>query len=169
MHEVCADPLFRGFLAGYLDEEGTPTLPPVPGIDLAAYKTELAGRFASPAVRDTLDRIRAEASDRIPQFLLPVIRANLASGGEIRRSVTVLAAWARTAEGADDGGQPLGLTDSRADALAARARSADELAFVADRELFGDLADDDRFVTAYREALAALRTRGARATVDALG
>jgi mannitol 2-dehydrogenase len=161
VHEVCADPLFRRFLTGYLDEEGTPTLPAVPGIDLAAYKKELVGRFSSPAVRDTLDRIRAEASDRIPQFLLPVIRANLASGGEIRRSVAVLAAWARTAE-------ELELTDARAEALVARARSEDPLAFVADRELFGDLVDDDRFVRAYRDALDSLRTRGARATVETL-
>jgi mannitol 2-dehydrogenase len=168
VHEVCADPLFRRFLAGYLDEEGTPTLPPVPGIDLAAYKAELVARFASPAVRDTLDRIRAEASDRIPQFLLPVLRANLASGGEIRRSVAVLAAWARTAEGADDAGQPLTLTDARADALTSRARSADDLAFVADRDLFGDLADDDRFVAAYLETLISLRARGARVTLEEL-
>ncbi|TFV65870.1 mannitol dehydrogenase family protein, partial [Blastococcus sp. CT_GayMR20] len=168
VHQVCADPLFRRFLAGYLDEEGTPTLPPVPGIDLAAYKAELLDRFASPAIRDTLDRIRAEASDRIPQFLLPVLRANLASGGEIRRSVAVLAAWARTAEGADDAGQPLTLTDARADALTSRASSTDALAFVADRELFGDLVDDERFVAAYRETLTSVRTRGARATVESL-
>jgi mannitol 2-dehydrogenase len=168
VHEACRDPLFRRLLTGYLDEEGTPTLPPVPGIDLAAYKAELVGRFASPAVRDTLDRIRAEASDRIPQFLLPVLRANLASGGEIRRSVAVLAAWARSAAGADDAGRPIELTDSRAESLAAGARSEDPLAFVADRELFGDLVDDERFAVAYRDTLASLRTRGTRATLTAL-
>ncbi|UOY02227.1 mannitol dehydrogenase family protein [Blastococcus sp. PRF04-17] len=161
VHEVAADPLFRRLLTGYLHEEGTPTLPAVPGIDLAAYQGEVVARFSSPAIRDTLDRIRAEASDRIPQFLLPVIRANLASGGEIRRSVAVLAAWARTAE-------ELELTDARAERLRERARSEDPLAFVADRELFGDLVDDERFTNAYREALASLRARGARATVETL-
>ena len=30
-HEVCSDPLFTGFLLGYMDEEATPTLEPVPG------------------------------------------------------------------------------------------------------------------------------------------
>jgi mannitol 2-dehydrogenase len=168
VHEACQDPVFRRLLTGYLDEEGTPTLPPVPSIDLAAYKAEVVRRFSSPAVRDTLDRIRADASDRIPQFLLPVLRANLASGGEIRRSVAVLAAWARSAAGADDGGRPIQLTDSRAEALTARARSEDPLAFVADRELFGDLADDERFAAAYRDALASLRTLGTRATLEAL-
>jgi mannitol 2-dehydrogenase len=170
VHEACDDPLFRRLLQGYLDEEATPTLAPVPGIDLGRYQAELLGRFSSPAIADTLTRICAQASDRIPQFLLPVLRANLASGGEIRRSVAVLAAWARSAEGRDDDGGPVELTDSRADRLAARAgrHDGDLLAFVSDREIFGDLADDERFAASYRECLASLRTRGTRATLEDL-
>jgi mannitol 2-dehydrogenase len=168
VHEACADPLFRRLLQGYLDEEATPTLPPVPGIDLAAYKTGLVERFASPAIADTLDRICAEASDRIPQFLLPVLRANLASGGEIKRSVAVLAAWARSAAGVDDDGRPIELTDSRTVALTARAQADDPLEFVSDREIFGDLVDHERFAAAYRETLESLRTGGTRATLEAL-
>jgi mannitol 2-dehydrogenase len=168
VHQACADPAFRRLLEGYLEEEATPTLAPVPGIDLARYRAEVVRRFAGPAIADTLARICAEASDRIPQFLLPVLRANLASGGEIRRSVAVLAAWARSAQGADDSGRPIELLDGRAEALIARARSSDPLAFVADRELFGDLVDDDRFVVAYRQAAASLRELGARATVERL-
>ena len=30
VHEAAQDPLYRGFLRGYMDEEGTPTLEPVP-------------------------------------------------------------------------------------------------------------------------------------------
>ena len=97
-----------------------------------------------------------------------MLRANLAAGGEIRRSVAVLAAWARSAEGTDDGGRPIALTDSRAEALTARARSDDPLAFAADRELFGDLIDDERFNSAFRDTLESLRTRGTRATLEAL-
>ena len=108
--------------------------PPCPGIDLRRYKADLVGRFANPQVRDTLDRIRENASDRVPQFLLPVLRANLARGGEIRRSAAVLAGWARSAEGADDAGLPLALVDPRAAELGARAdrQVADPLAFLAD-------------------------------------
>ena len=81
-HEVCADPLFVDFLTGYLDEEATPTLPPVPGVDLDDYKQQLIVRFANPEVRDT-SRGSAPSSDRIPKWLLPVIRAQLARVGEI--------------------------------------------------------------------------------------
>jgi mannitol 2-dehydrogenase len=165
VHEACQDPDFRHFLLGYLEEEAGPTLPPVPGVDLGRYERTLVERFSSPAIRDTLARICAEASDRIPQFLLPVIRANLASGGEIRRATAVVAAWARSAAGSDDTGAPIELVDSRQEQLIARARDRNPLAFVADPELFGELAEDERFTDAYREALAALRERGARSLV----
>ncbi|MGY1720986.1 mannitol dehydrogenase family protein [Blastococcus sp. SYSU DS0552] len=165
VHEACADPLFRRLLEGYLREEAAPTLRPVPGIDLERYRQSLLERFASPAIADTLDRIRAEASDRIPQFLLPVLRTNLASGGEIRRCVLVLAAWARSLEGPDEEGRPLEVVDSRRDGLVAAAKAADPLAFVADRTLFGDLVDDARFAAAYRAARLALRGHGVRAAL----
>jgi mannitol-1-phosphate/altronate dehydrogenase len=42
------------------------------------------------------------------------------------------------------------------------------LAFIRDRDLFGGLADDDRFTAAYTAALDALHTRGARATLQAV-
>jgi mannitol 2-dehydrogenase len=168
VHEACQDPLFREFLLGYLDEEATPTLPPVPGIDLRRYKADLVGRFANPAVRDTLDRICENASDRIPQFLLPVLRADLAAGREIRRSVAVLAGWARSAEGTDDRGRPLDLTDPRRAALLERAREADPLAFLREREVFGDLADDPRVATAFAGTLTSLREHGTRATLAEL-
>jgi mannitol 2-dehydrogenase len=168
VHEACQDPLLREFLLGYLDEEATPTLPPVPGIDLRRYKADLVGRFANPAVRDTLARLCENASDRIPQFLLPVLRADLAAGREIRRSVAVLAAWARTAEGTDDRGRPIELADPRREALLARAREADPLAFLRERDVFGDLAEDPRVAASFTATLTSLRERGTRATVEAL-
>jgi mannitol 2-dehydrogenase len=170
MHDVCQDPLFRRFLLDYMDREATPTLPPVPGIDLDTYKADLIGRFSNPNMRDTLARLAAESSDRIPKFLLPVLRRNLADGGDIRCSVAVLAGWARYAEGVGEDGRPIEVVDPRRDSLMAAARRQGEepLAFVADRELFGDLVDDERFAGAYRDTLASLRTRGTRATLEAL-
>jgi mannitol 2-dehydrogenase len=169
-HEVCQDPLFAEFLLAYMDREATPTLEPVPGVDLDAYKPHLIERFANPEVRDTLARLCAESSDRIPKWLLPVVRRNLAEGGEIDRSALVVAAWARYAEGVDEQGEPIEVVDRLADQLVATARrQRDEpLAFISDRELFGDLVDDVRFVAAYTGALTSLHERGARATVDAL-
>jgi len=170
VHDVCRDPLFAGFLLDYMDREATPTLAPVPGIDLHRYKRELIERFSNPHVRDTVARLCAESSDRIPKWLVPVIRHNLDSGGEITRSALVVAAWARYAEGADEQGEPIEVVDRLRDRLGERARRypEDDLAFLADRELFGDLVDDERFVAVYREHLASLHARGARATLEAV-
>jgi mannitol 2-dehydrogenase len=168
MHDVCQDPLFRRFLHAYMDREATPTLPPVPGIDLGSYKADLFGRFANPNMRDTLARLCAESSDRIPKFLLPVLRANLASGGDIRCSVAVLAGWARYAEGVGEDGRPIEVVDPlRERLMAAAARQGDDpLAFVSDRELFGDLVDDARFAGTYVRTLDLVRSRGTRAALE---
>ena len=170
VHEAAQDSLFQAFLLGYMDLEATPTLPPVPGVDLAGYKHTLLERFANPQIRDTIARLCAQSSDRIPKFLLPVIREQLATGGEIKRSAAVVASWARYAEGVDERGEPIDVVDRYQDRLTSLARRQrdDPGAFIANRDLFGDLADDERFVTAYRSALASLHQRGARATLESL-
>ncbi|WP_342023406.1 mannitol dehydrogenase family protein [Arthrobacter citreus] len=169
-HEVCQDPLFARFLLDYMDKEATPTLKPLPGVDLAGYKHKLIERFSNEYVRDTLARLCAESSDRIPKWLLPVIRENLAAGGEIHRSAAIVASWARYAEGIDEQGEPITVVDRlREPLMAAAAHNREEpLAFVSNRELFGDLASNDRFVRAYTGALDTLHDDGARATVQSL-
>jgi mannitol 2-dehydrogenase len=170
VHEAAQDPLFRAFLRGYMDEEATPTLAPVPGVDLDEYKHTLIERFSNPQVRDTIARLCAESSDRIPKWLVPVIRSQLTSGGEIKRSAAIVASWARYAEGVDEQGRPIEVVDRLKDTLTAVARRQreDPDAFIANRDLFGDLVDDERFVAAYREALSSLHERGARATLESL-
>jgi mannitol 2-dehydrogenase len=170
VHEAAQDPLFQAFLLGYMDEEATPTLPAVPGVDLGAYKHTLLERFSNPEVRDTIARLCAESSDRIPKWLLPVIRRQLETGGEIRRSAAVVASWARYAEGTDEQGEPIEVVDRLADSVIqlARRQRQDPDVFIANRQLFGDLADNERFRTAYRSALASLHEYGARATLESL-
>ncbi|CAM3470140.1 mannitol dehydrogenase family protein [Halomonas sp. FME1] len=169
-HEVCQDPLFVNFLMGYMCEEGTPTLSPVPGVDLEAYRLTLIERFANPQIKDTLARLCAESSDRIPKWLVPVIRQQLAQGGDIARSAAVVASWARYAEGVDEQGQAIEIIDRlKAPLMAIAAQNRTRpTAFIENRELFGDLSDSPRFVDAYLAALTALHERGARATLEGL-
>jgi mannitol 2-dehydrogenase len=170
VHEAATDPLVGAFLRAFMAAEVAPTLRPVPGLDVDEYQRTLLDRFSNPHVGDTLERICAWTSDRIPKFVLPVIRERLAAGQEVRRGAAVIATWARYAEGTDDAGRDLDVVDARRDALIARARrwEADPLAFLRVRELFGDLADDPRFTTPYAETLTSLHERGARATLPAL-
>ncbi|GHC15684.1 mannitol dehydrogenase family protein [Aidingimonas halophila] len=169
-HQVCQDELFVTFLLDYMRHEGSPTLAPVPGVDLETYRRTLIERFANPEIKDTLARLCAESSDRIPKWLVPVIREQLDSGGEMHRAAAVVASWARYAEGKDEQGEPIEVVDRLKEslmALAADNRSR-PTAFIENRELFGDLANQPRFRDAYLAALDSLYQQGARATVASL-
>ncbi|MEO6827107.1 MAG: mannitol dehydrogenase family protein [Microbacteriaceae bacterium] len=167
VHEVCQDPLFSAFLLRYMAEEAAPTLGPVPGIDLAEYQQQLLQRFASTVIQDTLARLVVDGSERIPKFLLPVIRAQLAGTGAIRLSALIVAAYSRFIEGTDDNGAALAIQDVRRDRLrdAVSREATDPGSFLRLREVFGDLGDDDRFLAAYLEARRALAVDGVVATI----
>jgi mannitol 2-dehydrogenase len=170
VHDVAQDPLFARFLLAYMEREATPTLAPVPGVDLREYQHGLIERFSNEQVRDTVARLCAESSDRIPKWLLPVIRHNLETGGDILLSTAVVASWARYAEGVDEHGKPIEVVDRLRDDLVATARQQehDPLAFIRNRDLFGDLIDNERFVSAYKSVLSSLHRKGARATLEDL-
>jgi mannitol 2-dehydrogenase len=128
----------------------------------------LIERFSNPEIRDTVARLCAESSDRIPKFVLPVIRAQLDRGGSVTRAAAIVASWARYAEGTDEQAQPIEIVDRRRDelvALAARQHD-DPLVFLSNRELFGDLKTNAQFTAAYASAMNSLHERGARQTLE---
>jgi mannitol 2-dehydrogenase len=162
-HDVCQDPDYVQFLRDYMRLEAAPTLAPVPGIDLAAYQAELIERFASPAIRDTLLRLAFDGSERISKFLVPVIRDRLADNGDISRATLVIAAWAQYLGGVNEAGQPIEIADQRRERLqAALAREeVDPLALIGQGDIFGALAQDERFEACYWSARSSIREHGA--------
>lgn len=169
-HEVCQDEDYVQFLRDYMAMEGLPTLAPVPGIDLDDYQNQLIERFASPAIRDTLQRLAFDGSERIAGFLLPVVRDRLAADGDISRAALVIAAWAQHLAGVDEQGQPIEVADQRAERLqAAVAREGeDPLALIGQEDVFGTLAQDQRFVDAYQQARVSIREYGAMGAIRQL-
>jgi mannitol 2-dehydrogenase len=78
-----------------------------------------------------------------------------------------VASWARYAEGTDENGEAHEMDDDRAPQLrAAAARQRHHpAAFVEDnRGVFGELADDSRFIGVYSSILASLLEQGVRDT-----
>lgn len=170
VHEAASDPLITRLLRRYWAEEAIPTLPPVPGVDLHRYTETLLERYRNPTIADTLARLCAESSDRIPTFLLPVVRAQLAVDGPVELSAAVVASWARYAEGIDEQGAPIRVVDARRDRLISAARRShdDPTAFVDDTELFGDLGQQEAFVTPYLRALDLLHAGSAKEALEVL-
>jgi mannitol 2-dehydrogenase len=161
-HDAARDPVLETFLRGYMNEARR-TLTSVPGIDLDDYVATLLTRFADPHIRDTLARLCASSSDRIPKWVVPIIHENLDNRDEIVHLVAVIASWARYCEGRDDRGRAIEIDDRLRDELVARAaqQSEDPLSFIRSTELFGSLSDSARFVSAYVRILEAFRAQGA--------
>ena len=156
IHESVAQTELRSLLATFMVDEVMPTLDPVAGIDVHDYKNILLARFANPYIKDSLSRICLESSAKIPVFLLPTIRENLANGGKVDISALILAAWSfysdkRTSQK----GTPLVIQDQLADELhqAASRYQDDPLSFLKVTSVFGDLSDESGFTPLFKDYL----------------
>ena len=169
IYEIMADPQFEKYLLDLMNEEVTPILTPVPGVDLGEYKKTLIERFGNPTVKDQAYRICLDGSAKIPRFILPSIREQLQRGGPTRRLSLVVASWCRYAAGTDEGGNPIVLQDPMAETLARRAKQGgkDPRPFLGIKEIFGDdLPNAPIFVDQVSAALHSLYEEGAKATLN---
>ncbi|PFG30103.1 mannitol dehydrogenase family protein [Paramicrobacterium agarici] len=170
-HDATQDPLISEFLLAYMNIDATPTLKPVPGLDIETYKPQLIERFSNPGIRDTVARLCAESSDRIPKWLLPVVRDQLAMPEpHVQFAAAIVASWARYAEGVDEQGEPIDVVDRLKERVMAAAQRYpdDKHGFLRDEELFGNLVDEPVFVEAYDRVLSSLQEVGARETLRML-
>jgi mannitol 2-dehydrogenase len=170
VHEVMADRPFDAFLRRFLDDEASPTLPSVPGIDVARYKIQLAERLANPMVGDQVARLCQDGTSKIPKFLIPTIERQLDAGGPVRMAALALAGWCQYLLGKDEKGRDLEIAHDPKLPVAtefAKASTADPRAFLRFAEVFGvTLASDLVFAPAFATALASLREVGVHATLD---
>jgi len=162
--ETMREPLLRDYMAALMDRETGPTLPPVPGIDLADYKRTLIERFANPAIKDTVERVNTDAPLNV---LLDPIRARLGTNEGIELLALGLAAWMRRMRGEDEAGQPIEIRHPLAPLLQERAVAggADPAPLLAIEPLFGDLGRDPRVAEPVGRWLASLYDRGSLATL----
>ena len=167
VHEAMADDLVRGFLEKVEREEIIPVVPPVPGTDLSDYYTLIETRFANPRIGDTVQRLCLDGSNRQPKFVLPSAADRLRAGAPVTGLALVSALWARYCYGETDGGTLIAPNDPSWDRLTAQAKRAREnpAAWLEMRDIFGDLADDPRYVEAFTNALSSLWSLGTRETL----
>ncbi len=162
--ESMADPLITRFMRALMDRETGPTLPPVPGIDLEAYKATLIERFANPAIKDTVERVNTDAPLNI---LVDPIRDRLRTGGTVELLSLALAAWLRRIRGEDEQGQVIEIRHPLAALLQEKAAEGgpDPRPLLGIAQLFGETGADPRLVEPVGRWLAALYERGSRETL----
>ena len=146
------DPVFAKFMRYFMDKEVSPVLGNIEGIDIEQYKDSLEERFANPNIKDSVSRICSESSAKLPKFLIPTLRENLAIGGSIEFATLILAAWCYYSDRRiNENQEPLEIIDSMQAQLhqSAQETERDGIAFLKQVELFGDLAENSTFVNQY--------------------
>jgi mannitol 2-dehydrogenase len=167
-HEAIADPALAALVRRYMRDEAEPTLVPVPGIDLGDYQRSLLARFSNRYVPDTLLRLGTDGSDRIGQFLLPVVRDRQKRGLGSPLSAAVVASWAAFARGVDTGGAEISFTDRQRPLVdeAVRRQASDPAGFLTVTQLFGELAEDAEFAGQFAAVYRDIISRGARYALE---
>jgi len=167
--EIVREPLFTEYVTHFLNEEVTPHLDPVPGVDLADYKRTVVKRFGNPAIKDEALRICMNGSYKFPKFIFPTVRDRLKTGGSIKTAALSVAGWMRFLGRAAEKGSQITVHDPIADILIQKAKQGgdDAEALLSLREVFGDLSDHDRFRQEVRAYLKQLYAEGAVSTIQA--
>lgn len=162
--ETLRDGSFRAYVQALMERETGPTLLPVPGIDLSAYKIQLLERFSNSKIKDTVERVNTDAPINL---LIDPIRDRLQVGADSTLMALALAAWMRRVRGEDEAGRPIHVVHPLADLLRARAVAGgkDPRPLLAITSLFGELTDNVTFVSILERWLGLLYDVGAKATL----
>jgi fructuronate reductase/mannitol 2-dehydrogenase len=167
--EVMADPVFRTFLARLMAEEIAPYLPEVPGVDLAEYQATLLDRLANPRMADQLARLSRRGSSKIPNYVLPSVRAAIEEGGPHRLLCLAVAGWLRFLRGADYAGEEVPIQGPRPDLVPiAQEAGGDATPLLQERSVFDHVGQDPRFAECVQRSLTALDRQGPREVIEQL-
>ncbi|NQZ13556.1 MAG: mannitol dehydrogenase family protein [Alphaproteobacteria bacterium] len=170
VNKAMADPTISKFVRLYMDQDVTPAVPEVPGVDLEAYKDKLIERFANPAISDQVQRLAEDGSAKIPNSILPCIEHQLENGGSIKFAALALAGWFRYLTAIDEDIKPIEIKDPVADKLTAAMKvdPRSVINILGIEEIFGKtLPLNTDFVQEVQQALDSLNENGARKTVEA--
>ena len=162
VHEAMADPTIRGFLDAVESREILPIIPPVPGMNLADYKSLIIARFSNPEVMDQVRRLCLDGSNRQPKFIVASIRDVLKAGGRAEGLTLLSAMWCRYCFGTTEAGAVIEPNDPNWAGLQATAKAAksDPVAWLRMAAIYGDLAGNAGFAATFTEALNFVWTNG---------
>lgn len=174
--KAIAQPALHTHIEALMRDEIEPTLPALPGLDVAAYRHNLLARYANPALAHRTHQIAMDGSQKLPQRLLGTLRDRLARGIPITRMALGLAAWMHYLRGVDELGQSYRIDDPHAAALTALHQQSLAQgvntqivhAMLGYAPVFGDLAGNAALTAALLPLLQSLQTHGVSATLEAV-
>jgi len=139
MHEAIQDELLAGFVRSFMNEDVSPLLCEVPGINLDEYKNTLIERFSNSVIQDQLHRIGSDGSSKFPKFVLPTLLELIEQGKSMERIALFLASWIHFLRGKDEMGNSYPVSDPRVDLLQKTVFSRDQAveSFLDIVEVFG--------------------------------
>jgi fructuronate reductase/mannitol 2-dehydrogenase len=165
--DVMADPVFRTFLTRLMAEEIAPSLPEVPGVDLAEYQATLLDRLANPRMADQLARLSRRGSSKIPNYLLPSVRAAMEADRPHRLLCLAVAGWLRFLRGHDYAGEEVPIQGPRPDLVPiAQEAGGDATPLLSEQSVFDHVGQDPRFAECVQQALSALDRQGPREVIE---
>ncbi|MBD9395542.1 mannitol dehydrogenase family protein [Acidovorax sp. ACV01] len=174
--KAIAQPALRTHIEALMRDEIEPTLPALPGLDLAAYRHNLLARYANPALAHRTQQIAMDGSQKLPQRLLGTLRDRLARQLPVPRMALGLAAWMHYLRGVDELSQTYGIDDPHATQLTALYQQSlgqgvsphTVQAMLAYAPVFGDLAGHAALTAALVPLLQSLQTQGVAGTLEAV-
>ena len=167
--DALSDGRLHRFLAGYMRCDIVPTLSPVPGIDLGNYQKVLLARFSNAAIRDQVQRLAEDGSQKVRNALIPPLLYQIATGGHYHHLVFALAAWYRYLTGVDEHGAAIAIKDPLQDALrdCARMHPIDPTPFLQMEAIFDPiLRDQPVFLSRLKSDLEAIHRVGMSRALD---
>jgi mannitol 2-dehydrogenase len=167
VHEAMEHPLIQGFFTKVQQHEIIPTVMPVPNTNIDDYFKLINRRFSNPKIGDTERRLCLDGSNRQPKFIVPVIADNLKAGRSISGLALESALWCRYCAGTSDSGKVIEPNDpswDRLQALSLKAKT-DPLLWLGMDDIYGDVAKDTGFQTAFSGWLTMLWRDGTAKTL----
>lgn len=149
--DCMAHPLIGALFRKVQTEEIAPTVAPVPEKPPLEYVDLIEQRFSNPRIVDTTRRVAFDGSSKHPGFLLPIMRDQIPAGRSITGLALVEAIWARMCEGTREDGSIIEPNDPIWDDLNAAAKDAkaNPMAWLAQDNIYGDLAQHEEFSEAF--------------------
>lgn len=184
-----SDPQIRAFVEAFLEEQ-TGTLHPVPGVDMTVYKSDLLKRFSNPYIKDTVQRLAEDGSNKLLTTMRDSALANGKAGKSVKYFSFVIATWLRYLCGFDENGEVITITDTSPEKVSNMQKQARRIFTVDDdsipkisleplasreilidfmREIFGnDLPTCESIVSGILEILADICLSGTRSVLERL-